>query len=1375
MIQAGTINNNFIIGTGFNDMVYTFKNQPDGKILVGGYFSDYSGITSSYIARLNPDGSFDSTFITGDYLNDKVNAIDLLPDGRIVVGGLFQSFNSTNTYRLVILNSDGTLNQIFPVGFDSYVRAIKVQSDGKILVGGEFLTYNGISSQGLIRLNSNGTVDSTFNVGTGINGVWSIAIESDGNILCGGEFTEYDGIFCNRFIRLDTNGNVINTFGSGFDDRVQIITLQSDGKILIGGQFNNFNGTVSDYMIRLNKNGTVDTTFDFDNWVNYIYVQSDGRLLVGGRFEYLGTYYSNNFIRLNPSGTPDGSFYNANDITGPTYKWVNAFTELPDGNILMGGWFDYYDGDSRGYIVSLNNDVNSYEYQYVYSGVPCTVDLFCCGWSNYPTFIIGSDVELSINDSITISDVTSPSKKQCVKIISEYNEFLEPITHEYVQTYDDCLTCLSSTTKIAIVDCCSSEGCEAELFIVDNQYQVGDIISLSIPIIYYGESSVVIFNDCYRITEFLDVIPDDYSTAIANSTPQTIEYSPKQSCEECLSCLGVYYEYFDCQGEENGLIKSNLVMTPFTVFALNSGYTQCKIVGNYTPFIQIAYSDYVNYFTGATSVQSTPTFLDCNECLNSINGSYNWLENIEPNGSIVFEPNITIIGPDDVGCDEGWSYIYTQMPFNGSITITYDYTTTDGPEYDWAFYWVDTNQPFGNSNVDFNDNIFASIDGDNGTITITFNAGEWVTIGVYSDDCVAGPGVLNLFIENNPDKAYDLYNFNTCEGNYGQIYLPHSIQSTLQDVSLIPYVEITNEGLDEMPLPSDQDDAFIEIPLPQGFDVDFLCSNYSSVFLSTNGYLTFSGGSDSFGFQIPNEIPFEVGLPGVYLSTRSESSLSSSCMDNYVNNWYSGITDNKFIVRFEGTYLDSGNPLIYSFVFYSGISSYFDLVIETNTDFCNGDNTGGLSDGVHGSWIKSFNSGSQRSYRITNTCPVIKGNFGTTPSFCGFINDSQNGLNLGLFYSEGSPTYDTCEQVYFETFDFVEDSQIFTAPETTTYTLEVWGAQGGNDGDTGANGGYAKGTINLIAGDVLNIYVGGRGTDNSSGSGGGYNGGGDAGPIGSSGAGGGATDIRYNGTGLTNRVIVAGGGGGGGNNSPAGAGGGLIGNSGPDANGGSQTSGGNGSNPGILGFGGSGSADGGGGGGGYYGGGASAIDNGGGGGSSYLGGVQGGVTISGNLQMPNPNGGTMIGKDGNGFAKISWNRNTQGDLCLTYYNVTLKNCFTGEIIYKSMTPSDIALIQENGPIFSNGGTECYELLDYCPYSSNDKFNVNFLFGNCELCLQPFSAGTESKVCVICCPCGATGGTVNNVSAPHPTWTNLAGKAVVLLDAIQLGGMNGLNN
>lgn len=151
--------------------------------------------------------------------------------------------------------------------------------------------------------------------------------------------------------------------------------------------------------------------------------------------------------------------------------------------------------------------------------------------------------------------------------------------------------------------------------------------------------------------------------------------------------------------------------------------------------------------------------------------------------------------------------------------------------------------------------------------------------------------------------------------------------------------------------------------------------------------------------------------------------------------------------------------------------------------------------------------------------------------------------------------------------------------------------------------------------------------------------------------GGGATDIRINGTVLTNRIIVAGGGGGAASWSSTiyigGAGGGLQGVNGTGngsygtAYGGTQTAGGTscvyGSTPngslgqGAYSIGGSG---GGAGGGGYYGGGAGTL-SGGGGGSGYIGSLSSAQTIDGNTTMPNPSGGNQVGQTGNGYARIT--------------------------------------------------------------------------------------------------------------------------------------------
>jgi|688.fasta_scaffold00932_3 hypothetical protein len=243
-----------------------------------------------------------------------------------------------------------------------------------------------------------------------------------------------------------------------------------------------------------------------------------------------------------------------------------------------------------------------------------------------------------------------------------------------------------------------------------------------------------------------------------------------------------------------------------------------------------------------------------------------------------------------------------------------------------------------------------------------------------------------------------------------------------------------------------------------------------------------------------------------------------------------------------------------------------------------------------------------------------------------------------------------------QTFTHTGAPQAFIVPSgITSVQIEVWGAEGGGvvlSGNTssgvGGKGGYASGFLNVTPGSTLNVYVGGYGLSSTTGIAlGGFNGGGQgyasgAGEPGN--GGGGASDVRYLGNGLANRVIVAGGGGGGGEDGadPYGHGGGLTGvgyNTTFDA---SQTAAGAG---GGLGFGGgTGNGDGGGGGGGLYGGGtfsSSTIGTdtqGGGGGSGYVGGVTGStVLIAGNASMPNPIGtGSITGNSGHGYVRLNY-------------------------------------------------------------------------------------------------------------------------------------------
>ena len=317
---TNTTQNNFDNSIGFNGFVWAIAVQSDGKILVGGAFTTYKGISENFIIRLNSDGTKDVTFDNSIGFNNGVYSIAIQSDGKILVGGAFTTYKGLTEIRIIRLNSDGTKDVTFDnsIGFDNDVISIAIQSDGKIVCGGTFTFYKGVSANRIIRLNSDGTKDVTFDNSIGFdNDVYSIAIQSDGKIVCGGGFTTYKGLAENYIIRLNSDGTKDVAFDNsiGFDSAVQSVAIQSDGKIICGGSFTTYKGLTENRIIRLNSDGTKDITFDnsigFNTQPNSIAIQSDGKILVGGSFTTYKGLTENRIIRLNSDGTKDITFDNS--------------------------------------------------------------------------------------------------------------------------------------------------------------------------------------------------------------------------------------------------------------------------------------------------------------------------------------------------------------------------------------------------------------------------------------------------------------------------------------------------------------------------------------------------------------------------------------------------------------------------------------------------------------------------------------------------------------------------------------------------------------------------------------------------------------------------------------------------------------------------------------------------------------------------------------------------------------------------------------------------------------------------------------------------------------------------------------------------------
>jgi len=109
--------------------------------------------------------------------NNRAFAVDIAVDGAIIVGGNFTAYGVSSVNRICKINPDGTINNTFKTnigtGFGSSVLDVKCLPDGSILVGGAFTSFNGNASRYIAKLDENGNPISDWSttVGFGANGV----------------------------------------------------------------------------------------------------------------------------------------------------------------------------------------------------------------------------------------------------------------------------------------------------------------------------------------------------------------------------------------------------------------------------------------------------------------------------------------------------------------------------------------------------------------------------------------------------------------------------------------------------------------------------------------------------------------------------------------------------------------------------------------------------------------------------------------------------------------------------------------------------------------------------------------------------------------------------------------------------------------------------------------------------------------------------------------------------------------------------------------------------------------------------------------------------------------------------------------------------
>jgi len=342
---------------------------PDGGILMAGAFDWVSGVLEAGLARLNPDGSLDGGFMggtnpTGGYYQR--GSVAVQPDGKIMIAGGAFNINGVTRNGIALLNADGTIDTSFQngmSGFTGFGRAVAFAPGGKVVVAGGFSAVNGVPRNRVARLNADGSLDGAFTSSFGrFNGVGTGALQlPDGRLLVSGTFTTIDGVAARGIVRLQADGTRDASFVSAPDDgAVNTFVRQPDGRILIGGYFTSIAGTARGWIARLNADGTLDTGFQSDvtgdyGFVSEIVLQPDGRVLIGGRFAAVNGVPRSHVARLNADGSLDLSFIDP-QVGDDPYDQLNALALQPDGRVLVGGDFNIVAGVTQHFLARLNAD-----------------------------------------------------------------------------------------------------------------------------------------------------------------------------------------------------------------------------------------------------------------------------------------------------------------------------------------------------------------------------------------------------------------------------------------------------------------------------------------------------------------------------------------------------------------------------------------------------------------------------------------------------------------------------------------------------------------------------------------------------------------------------------------------------------------------------------------------------------------------------------------------------------------------------------------------------------------------------------------------------------------------------------------------------------
>jgi hypothetical protein len=381
----------------------------------GGRFTSVNGVARSNIARLQPDGTLDTTwdpsandavealaidpagtavyasgrFLTigtqpGRYLaklqlsgggaadatwnpspNNEVDALAVDPaNGAVYAGGFYSTIGGQARNRIAKLSGTGAgaADATWNPSADVYVRSLALDASGDALyVGGGFTTIGGRSRNYIAKISASGTgaADATWNPSAN-NEVLTIAIDPQGgSVYAGGFFSNIGGQQRRSIAKLSSTGagTADLSWNPTPDGTVYMLAVDADsGNLYVGGAFWNIGGKPRNGVARLSTGGTgtADPSWDAacnGNVAALAFDAASGTTYAGGAFSRMGGGNRLSISALDATGAASGPRIDAEQP-----GVAATIGRQPDGGLIVGGWFLKAGQTDRRYILRLNAD-----------------------------------------------------------------------------------------------------------------------------------------------------------------------------------------------------------------------------------------------------------------------------------------------------------------------------------------------------------------------------------------------------------------------------------------------------------------------------------------------------------------------------------------------------------------------------------------------------------------------------------------------------------------------------------------------------------------------------------------------------------------------------------------------------------------------------------------------------------------------------------------------------------------------------------------------------------------------------------------------------------------------------------------------------------